>query len=65
MDHFAPQNEWLRARYFPDRSGPLFPARDDMPEAGNLGHVGLEEFAGFTRMLLEDWPLPARGAGRA
>lgn len=60
MGHFAPQNEWLRARYFPDRPAPLFPTRDDLPEEGNLGRVGLQEFATFARALLEGDPAPAR-----
>jgi len=52
MDHFAAQNERVRARYFPDHAAPLFPDRTDLPEETNLGRITLDEFAEFTGRLL-------------
>jgi len=53
MQHFAGINEWVRAEYFPNDTAPLFPDNPDLPEDGNLGRVGLDEFSQFAGVLLQ------------
>jgi len=53
MKTFAPANRWVRDSFFPDHKGPLFSARNDLNEQGNVGKVTLKDFANFTRQLLK------------
>jgi hypothetical protein len=53
MRHFAPANAWLRETFFPGRPAPLFPQREDLPPAGNLGQVSLDDFARFTWEMMK------------
>ncbi|MEJ2520648.1 MAG: TRAP transporter fused permease subunit [Desulfuromonadales bacterium] len=53
MQHFAGINEWVRAEFFPNDTAPLFPDNPDLPEDGNLGRVGLDEFSQFAGVLLQ------------
>lgn len=52
MEHFREGNEWLAETFFPDREGPVFPDRTDLPEESNIGRVTLAQFADFTARLL-------------
>ena len=53
MESFAQANNWVRDSFFPDHKGPLFPARNDLDEQGNVGKVTLKNFAEYTRELLK------------
>ncbi len=53
MAHYRAANDWLRQTFFPDRPGPLFAPRPELPADSNLGRISLTEFARFTGEMLQ------------